>query len=224
MLKLVFTSLTSVIGHLYIESNRETTRKYCERFHLLNFVLGCVFYLGYYAVIDNLIAILFSAELVVSNSVSLVVTLNGFVQYMRQSTLVFREATGTFYNDRWKPLLEGVVNLILSIAFVQWIGVAGVIVATIITNLLICHVIEPYVLYKNAFAMSPRKYYFRNYASILLFSGAVVVLAYCKQSCASAWTGFFVNGMISVAISVIVCLIVCLFNWNTIKSLKKQTK
>ena len=46
LLKLVFTSLTSVIGHLYIEANKATTQKHCERFHLLNFILGCVFFLG----------------------------------------------------------------------------------------------------------------------------------------------------------------------------------
>ena len=224
VLKLVFTSLTSVIGHFYIESNKATTRKYCERFHLLNFVLGCVFFLGYYAVIDNLIAILFSTDLVVSKSVSLVITLNGFVQFMRQSTLVFREATGTFYNDRWKPLLEGITNLVLSIIFVHWIGITGVIVATIITNLLICHIIEPYVLYKNAFTVSPKKYYFKNYARISVFVAALFLLDNCKQSNASVWTGFFVNGLISVAISIGVCLIVLLLNREAVKDLIKRNK
>lgn len=223
VLKLVFTSLTSVIGHLYIESNKETTRKYCEGFHLLNFALGCVFFLGYYAVIDHLIAMLFSAELVVTKSLSLVITLNGFVQFMRQSTLVFREATGTFYNDRWKPLLEGAVNIVLSIAFVQWIGVAGVIVATIITNLLICHIIEPYVLYKNAFEMSPKRYYFKNYGSILLFVAALAAMEYCKQSQLSGWSGFFANGLISVGISAGVCLVVLLLNRKAVRSLRKAS-
>jgi len=224
VLKLVFTSLTSVIGHLFIESDKATTRKYCERFHLLNFVLGCVFFLGYYAVIDSLIALFFSADLVVSQSISFVITLNGFVQFMRQSTLVFREATGTFYNDRWKPLWEGITNIVLSILFVQWIGVTGVIVATIITNLLICHIVEPYVLYKNAFAKSPKKYYFKNYAKILLFAVAMAVLTYCKQSSTGAWTGFFVNGLISVAISLVVCLAVVVLNWNLVKELIKRSK
>ena len=33
---------------------------------------------------------------------------------MRQSTLLFRDATGTFYNDRFKPLIEGITNAVLS--------------------------------------------------------------------------------------------------------------
>lgn len=224
VIKLVFTSLTSVIGHLFVEADRNTTKKYSERFHLLNFVLGCVFFLGYYAVIDNLIVILFSADLVVSRSVSIVITLNGFVQFMRQSTIVFREATGTFYNDRWKPLLEGAVNIILSVMFVQWIGVAGVIAATIITNILICHVIEPYVLYKNAFSASPAKYYIKNYARILLFGAALAVFECFRQSCSTQWAEFFANGFISVAVSAAACLIVAAFNRRSVREIFKRAE
>lgn len=224
VLRLVFTSLTSVIGHLYVESSKESTRKYCEAFHLLNFVLGVVFFLGYYAVINNLIAILFSADLILTNSISLVITINGFVQFMRQTTLMFREATGTFYNDRWKPLCEGVANLILSVLFVQWFGIAGVIIATIITNLLVCHVVEPYVLYKHAFKASPKQYYFRNYSMITLFTGALITLSYCMQEYVNEWTELLVNGFLSVGISVCVCFVVVLFNINLSKELLVKLK
>jgi Na+-driven multidrug efflux pump len=222
VLKLAFTSLTSVIGHLYVEASKAATKKYSEMFHLLNFMLGMVFFLGYYAVIDDLIAILFSSDLLVGKSVSFVITLNGFVQFMRQSTLLFREATGTFYNDRWKPLFEGLTNIVLSILFVHWIGVAGVILATIFTNLLICHVIEPFVLYRNAFLISPRKYYLKNYGMMGLFAVALVVLQCCMQSYDSWWMEFFVNGFISLGISGCICVIVLLANRNVSKELLQE--
>ena len=109
-----------------------------------------------------MVAILFGDNLELSNSVVLVIVINYFVQFMRQSTLLFRDATGTFYNDRWKPLFEGILNVILSVIFVKLfglsggdeLGVVGVIVATIITNLTICHIVEPLVLYKHAFETS----------------------------------------------------------------------
>ncbi len=228
VLKLVFTSLTSVIGHLYVEENKDTTQKYSEKFHLLNFILGCVFFLGYYAIIDNLIGILFSADLVVSKSISFVITLNGFVQFMRQSTLLFREATGTFYNDRWKPLFEGALNIVLSVVFVHWIGVTGVIVATIITNLVICHVVEPFVLYKHAFVRSPKHYYFKNYGMILLFIIALVTLHFCMLMFNNPWASLLANGFISVGIAVVFCSIVLLFNRELCKELlggmKKRLK
>lgn len=217
ILKLVFTSMTSVLGHLYVEENKATTQKYCEAFHILNFLMASFFFLGYYAIVDSLISILFSHDLVVAKSISFVITLNEFVQFMRQSTMTFRDATGTFYNDRWKPLLEGIVNIILSILFVKIIGVVGVIVATIITNLVICHIVEPYVLYKNAFEVSPKKHYIRNYGMIILFALALILLNFVMKSYDNQWLQLLVNGCISVVVSVCVCAIELLLNKNICK-------
>lgn len=222
VISLVFTSLTSVLGHLYVEADKDTSKKYCEMFHLINFVLGAVFYLGYYAIIDNLIALLFSADLIVSKSISLAITLNGFIQFLRKAVLAFRDATGTFYNDRWKPLIEGIVNVVLSICFVKLIGVSGVIVATIITNLVICHIVEPYVLYKNAFSSSPMRYYIKNYSMIGLFFIAIIACDFCMISIENQIAELFANGFISVGISVGVCGIVVLMNWKTSKALIKK--
>ena len=224
VIKLVFTSLTSVLGHLYAEKSKDIVRKYCEIGHLLNFWIGVIFFLGYYAIIDNLIAILFSAELIVSKSISFVIAVNGFVQFIRENTLVFRDATGTFYNDRWKPLIEGVVNIILSIMFVKRIGVVGVIAATIITNLLICHIVEPYVLYKNAFASSPRMYYLKNYGMISIFIISLFLLNHCMQNFGNQWKELFVNGCISVVISMAACAAAALFNMKTFRYAVKKIR
>ena len=224
ILTLVFTSLTSVFGHLYAKENKIVARKYYEVFCILNFILGTVFYLGYYAIIDNLVSILFATDLVLERSISTVITLNGFVQFLRRNTLTFREATGTYFYDRWKPIVEGILNLILSVAFAHWIGVTGVIVATIVTNLLICHVVEPYVLYKHAFETSPRQYYIKNYSMILLFCVAMALLDSVMQITGNQWTQLLINGFISVGISSLVCLVAmlmnmktCRFAWNVLK-------
>ena len=202
---LVFSSLISIFGHLYVEKSKDAARKYCDFFHILNFMLGTIFFLGYYAIIDNLVAILFSAELVSAKSISFVITMNGFVQYMRQSALSFRDATGTFYYDRWKPLYEGILNIVLSILLVKVVGVVGVILATIITNLLICHIMEPYVLYKHGFSASPRNYFLRNYILIAVFTAALLVLDHFMRDYSAQWKELLVNGFISACISLIIC-------------------
>lgn len=224
IITLVFSSLTSVIGHLCVEEDKETSQQYCEGFHLLNFIIGTVFFLGYYAVVDNLIAILFSSDLVVSKYISFVITVNGFVQFMRRSTLTFRDATGSFYGDRWKPLLEGVVNIVLSILLVKYIGVVGVITATIITNLLICHVVEPYVLYKNAFNLFPKKYYIKNYGMIAAFLIALTAEQFLLQNLQNEYAELAANGAISIVCSAVVCGIMLFLNKNQSKQLVRMLK
>ena len=118
-ISLFFTPLTSVVGHLCAAGDAETTKKYYDYFFCLNYILGVFFYLGYYAVIDNVVMWLFGTGLQVSRAIAFVITLNQFTQYMRKATLLFRDASGAFYYDRWKPIAEGLSNLVLSLIFVN---------------------------------------------------------------------------------------------------------
>lgn len=224
IIRLIFTSLTSVLGHLYVEEDNDCARKYCDAFHLINFIVGVIFFLGYYAIIDNLIVILFSTDLVMEKSISFAIAFNWFVQFLRESTLTFRDATGTFYNDRWKSLISAVLNLVLSVALVKPMGIIGVIFATIIVNLFISHIVEPFVLYKNAFSHSPKKYFITNYFMIIIFFIAMICMHFLMQEHKNVWLELLINGSISVFISIVTCLIVILFNKSTFKDLLKLLK
>ena len=208
VLALFFTPLTSVIGHTFVTEKAQTERLF-QKLHFLNFALGAVFYLGYYAVIDNLVTLLFVAGIELPKAVSFVVTVNYFVQFMRQAPLLFKDATGTFYHDRWRPLVEGITNVVLSIAFVHIfgrlggdeLGVVGVIVATVITNLAICHIIDTFVLYKHAFEMPAKKQLLKNYCYIALFAAVLLLMSRCMQTNDSQWLEMLINGGISLAFS-----------------------
>lgn len=219
IIALVFSSLTSVVGHLCAEESKQTAKEYFESFHLLNFIIGSLFFLGYYAVIDALISILFAKELIIPKSVSIVITMNGFVQFMRQSTLMFRDATGTFYQDRWKPLFEGIVNIILSVWLVNVIGVSGVLLATIITTILICHIVEPFVLYKNAFCESPKCFYIKNYGMMAAFATMLVIINCFTQNAENDFVNLILNGCISLVGSVVLCVFAILLNNRAAKRL-----
>ena len=212
ILTLFFTPLTSIVGHLCTQKNIVEEKKYFNFFFTLNFIIGLVFYLGYYAVIDDAVRICFGPNLELDRSISFVVTLNYFIQFIRHAVVMFRDATGTFYNDRWKPLFEGIANLILSIILVKFIGVAGVIVATIITNVLICHIVEPYVLYKNVFKESPKKYYIQNYLYMIIFVLLMTVMTLLMQDIDGVWKSLFINGLISIGISSVPCVVILIIN------------
>lgn len=236
VLVLCFSPLTSLIGHMFVEENKEQVQKYLSFFHTFNFILGLIFFLGYYAVIDNLVAILFAKDLILAKSISLVITVNYFIQFMRQAVMLFRDSSGTFYFDRWKPIVEGLLNAGLSILFVlifpKEYNVVGVIVATIITNVFICHIVEPHVLYKYALQKSTKHYYIRNYGYMLLFAAALIAMHFCLVQNDSQWIEMFANGGISLAFSLVISAIVVLCNkdfrhyikiyWNKIFCRKKS--
>lgn len=122
-----------------------------KQIYVLNFVIAFIFFFGFFVVIDPLIIILFEEASVLPRDIVLIITINYFVQFMRQATLTFKDASGLFYQDRFKPLVEGIVNLILSLILVYILGIQGVLIATIFTNLFITHTVEPFVLYRYGF-------------------------------------------------------------------------
>lgn len=212
LLSLFFYPLTSVIGHVFVNASKEEMKKYFYFFYGFNYILGTVFCLGYYAVIDNVITLCFGNDLELSRGIAFVITLNYFIQFLRTSTLMFRSSTGTFYYDRWKPLIEGLINIVLSIALVNAVGMTGVIVATIVTNLLINDIVEPYVVFRHALQSKPTQYYIMNYTYILLFALSLLVIQKVSMENNSIITEFFVNGSVAVGISVIPCMFMIITN------------
>ena len=212
VIALFFRPLTSVVGHLCAGKNNDEKQKWFGRFYCLNYALGFFFLLGYFAVIDEVVELLFGPGLQMSQSISYIITLNTFTQYMRNSLLLFRNASGSYYYDRWKPITEGFINLILSLLFVtvfpEEYKVVGVIVATIITTLTICNTVEPYVVFHHVFSQSPKRFYIRHYAYTGIFIVSLFLMNSLKQSYDSQVKCVLVNGFISVGLSLtVLCLL-----------------
>lgn len=212
VIAMFFTPLTSVLGHMCASSEPEDIEKHFEFFYSLNYILGFVFFLGYYAVIDNVVTIIFGRGLEMSGVVVFVITLNQFIGYLRYSQLTFRDAAGVFYYDRWKPALESAANLTLSIMLVKLLparyAVAGVIIATIITCLLICDIVEPHILYKYVFKKPAGKFYKKNYSYIALFSFSLLIIGKIHVIAVSEIIELILNGTISVLFSGLVLFLV----------------
>ena len=75
---------------------------------------------------------------------------------------------------------------------------AGVIAATIITSLLICHVVDPYVVYKHVFRQPVKEYWMRNYVYIGLFAGALILVSFLKTE------NLLLNGLMAVGAAAVV--------------------
>jgi len=215
ILSLVFTSITSVIGHSYAKNTKEVFYRQFNYIYIINYILGFIFFLGFYAVIDDTILILFSKDnsLIMDGKIVLVITLNYFIQFMRRAVSTFKDSSGLFYNDRYKPLFEGVTNLVLSLILVRVWGVVGVLVATIITNIFITHIVEPYVLYKHGFNKNPKGYYLYNYIGIGLFVIAIIIFNMIPlKDFNNIYINFLVRGFLSVGISLLLLTTIYIFN------------
>ncbi len=93
----------------------------------------------------------------------------------RTVLLNFKIASGLFEQDKFLPLIQGALNLIVSVLLVLKIGVTGVYVGTLVSGIL-ANLIRPGIIYRVCFDRKPWGY-FRDalkYMAVILAVGVVV--------------------------------------------------
>lgn len=212
IISLLFIPLTSIVGHFYLKENGEKCKTLFYGLFFINVLVGFVAYFWFYINSADVITIIYGSEYIIKDNIVIVLTINYFIQYLRQTSSLFRNATGTFYNDRYKPLIEVAFNILFSILFAKWLGVVGVLLATILTNLFITITIESYVVFKHVLKQKPILYFVLNYSLILLFSVLIFIVSKFSISFNSVvlrilfWTG------ISLIIGIVMFMFFSMFS------------
>lgn len=104
-----------------------------------------------------------------------ILVINFYLYGMRRPVLTFRDATGAFWNDRFKPIFESVINLVASIILAKRFGVAGIFMGTLFSTVTTSLWVEPLVLYRNVF-YSPLRDYFARFAGYTAVGVAVCLV------------------------------------------------
>ena len=224
VLELFIIPLTSIIGHMNVESTIEEKRRYFNLFYALNFVLGIIFYLGFFAIGHEAVIICFGEGLEIKNELLALLSLTYFIQFMRQTTSVFKDSFGLFYKDRYVAIIAALLNICLSILLALWLDIYGVLLATIIVDILVYHVVEPLILFKYGFQQKPFKFYVKNYSIFLFFTLEIFVFSLIPVNLSNVFLRLLVKGSISIAVNIIPVLSVVFIDRNVRSLIKSKLK
>lgn len=165
-----FSAITGSVGNLEASENSKKIFSvfhvvYFFNFFIIGFCTICLFCL-----FQPFMRIWVGREYLLDDSTVAVIVLNFYVNGMRKAILTFRDASASYYYDRWKPIFESVINLTLSIIFIRAFGLIGLLVATTISTLTTCSWVEPFVLYRHVFFEKFRDFIkrFFTYAAIVV--------------------------------------------------------
>ena len=116
---------------------------------------------------------------------------------------MFKDAAGIWHKDRFRPLVAALVNLGLNLATVQWLGLYGVLLSSVVS---IVMVQIPWLFHNLFQEVFPRQH-MGNY--VLLFCSLTLIALLgcagswfvCSQLHLGVWATLIINGVISFAIS-----------------------
>lgn len=171
---IIFHSMISSFGNLIATENKE---KQYEIFKVYRFLAQWVYgftFVGLFLLLTPLIRLWLGEAWTLP---ALAVDLLLIDYYFRGDRIIlgnFKTAAGVFEQDKYITLLQGIVNLILSIALVRQMGLAGVYVGSVVSGL-IANVVKPFVVYKSCFDRHVRTYFKEGvlYRFVTLLSLAV---------------------------------------------------
>lgn len=116
-------------------------------------------------------------------------------------TATYREAAGLWWEDRYRPLIATLANLVINLVLVQLIGMNGIIISTLICTILINIPWGSYILFKNYFRRSGLHYYLR----LFVHTGITVLVCTITYSITSLISD---QGVLPLMLKVVICVIV----------------
>lgn len=179
---LLTSSLAGSIGNLVAEGNNEKTYTIFKNlrfafFWIAGFCSICLFVLLNPAI--ELWATLGKWGSSINWSFDIltvfIIVFNFYLYTSRIITGAFREAVGNFDKDRFKGVVEAAINVVASLILVKFMGIAGVLLGTIISCVCTSLWVDPYMLNKYHLKKSLWKHFavIGLYTLVTFFAGAV---------------------------------------------------
>lgn len=93
----------------------------------------------------------------------------------------YKTAAGVFEQDKYLALIQGIVNLILSIWLVQTrLGIAGIYVGTVVSGI-IANITKPVIIYKACFDKSAVSYFIDSFKYIASMAFVMGICYFIRQ-------------------------------------------
>ena len=177
----IFASITASVGNLAATEDKQKLYNVFKNVFFLDFWIYSFSAVCLITLFNDFITLWLGADYTFDFLIVLVIVIQFYFTGMRQATLTYRDALGMYWQDRYKPIFESVINIIVSIVLAKKMGVAGVFIGTIISTITTCFWIEPYVLYKYGLEQKVLKYFIKyGIYTVIGLIVAAITFAICN--------------------------------------------
>lgn len=173
LVTIVFNACTAGIGNSVIVETKEKNYNDLKKFtFLIAWIAGfctCCLLCLYQPFMD----IWVGKKLMLDFSAVICFCVYYFIYEINQLLNTYKDASGIWHTDRFRPLVTALANLGLNLIMVQFWGIYGILLSTVLSMLLVG---MPWLLH-NLFTTLFSKKYFAGYIKKLFYYTAIVLLS-----------------------------------------------
>lgn len=218
----IFNGLTASIGNLNTSENKEKSYQVYNVMLLINFWLFGMCSITLYVLIDPFITEWIGEAYLMNRLVTFIFIVNFFIKGIRRTNVTYINTLGLFWQERYKPIFEAFINIVVSILLLKKLGLVGVFLGTFISTITTSFWVEPYILHKYGFKRNINLYIkkYLTYIFIVILVG-IVNIKICSFLVDNTFISIIGKTVLSMLLTNILFLIIFYKNkeFNYLKNL-----
>lgn len=225
LLNTMIDGATGSVGNLLVKSDQKHSLNVFKEMNLLNLLISTTAISIFSVAVDDFITIFFGGQYLIGRLVLAVVILNMICNNQRRVWGIMKTAAGIQYEDRWVPIYESIVNIVMSYILFQKFGFAGIFMGTLFTQLGVFFYTYPILIWGRVLG--------KNYLSYItylleLFVFQILIVAACYYLSLfivlnNVFVDMIIKALIALALSFIAFTVV-FFHTDSYKNLLNRLK
>ena len=209
IMEILLTSITAGLGNSYITESKEKNYTDLKKITFMFFWLTGMCTSCFLGIFQPFMRLWVGEKFLMGFSVVVCLCVYFYLYETTRLLNVFKNAGGIWHEDRFRPLISAIVNLALNLISVNYIGIYGIVLSTIVA----LGVIEIPWLLQNIFTVmydtSLFKDYFKMFVSWIIATvfSCVIIAVLTYKVTFSGWGAFAFFVVVSVLIPNIVFLL-----------------
>lgn len=205
----IFNSCTAGIGNSLVVETEEKNYTDFKKLVFLTMWISTVCISCFTCLYQPFMAFWVGKEYLLDMKVVILLCVYFYLYLLNHLSCVYKDAGGIWHEDRFRPLTGGLVNLVLNLILVQYIGIYGIILSTIFSYLFVAMPWLIHNLFKLVFKRSFMEYVGMLFkGAVISFAAALISYLICGLLNIHGIWELVVNTVISVCISILILILI----------------
>ena len=163
----ISTSVTAIIGNF--KHQTEKLEEFFMEFNNLMFFIACSICVPLALSISDFVRIWYEGSIKTNYMLGIAFSLLLLTFIIKIPTTVFVSAFGLFKETKLAAICDSVVNLLLSFTLIQFLGIEGVVFATVVAVTIAEYILKNRIVFKHVFNKSNINYQKYNFKFFVVF-------------------------------------------------------
>ena len=173
-LDIVLSSMTAGVGNSIVTETKEKNKETFENVNFMYSWVVCCCAALLMSLYQPFITLWVGEDKTFPLYVVALLVFRFFAGRISQVTFMYKDALGMWWEDKYRPIVSAICNLIINIILVNIIGISGVIISTFVCSIFISTPWGNIILFKNYFGNGLKEYFIGLLRTYLV--GIVTVL------------------------------------------------